>query len=71
MLRRVMKLFHPKEAGSFGTGTNVWWDRKVPSSSLTSAISLAAVKDRQDFCPGDFLPWQEMNLGAKFHSGPG
>ena len=70
-LRRVLRVYHPKTAGPFGTGKNVWWDVRVPCSGLTSNISLAAVGDRQYFCPGDFLPWEEMNLGTKFHSGPG
>ena len=71
ILRRVLRVFHPKKFGSLGTGINVWWDMRVPSNRLTSSISKGAVGDREEFCPGDFLPWQEMNLGTRFHSGPG
>ena len=46
MLRRVLILFHPKKAGAFGLGENLWWDKPVSCSRLTSPTSISLVSQR-------------------------
>ena len=67
MLRRFLHVFHP---GSFGKSRNIWWDKPVSCSLLTSPISRSLVSGMEMFSPADFLPWPAMYLPSKFHSGP-
>ena len=71
VLRKVLRVFYHKQNGAFGVGENPWWEVKVPTSGLTSDIAKRVTVGMDEFSPSDILPWFEMNLGSKFHNGPG